>query len=225
MDTGVSPPPSSILSNIPTTSGSGNTQPQPHTPSSSSGGGVILTTPAVRRIAKENSIDLRQVQGTGPKGRVLKADVLAYMATGGSSSGMAATGTTQPSTTTATGAVPSSGSITVPIRGVQRLMVKSMQAANEVKTFTYGEEIKMDALTSLRKQLQLPAKEKFNVTKLSYMPLILKVRGLKKRVEMLLRSLRCLLLGWVVLCLSGYLWKYYCCCRWKGRERHTCLLI
>ena len=37
--------------------------------------GVIQATPAVRKVAKENNIDLRSVRGTGPKGRILKDDV------------------------------------------------------------------------------------------------------------------------------------------------------
>ena len=36
----------------------------------------IQTTPAVRKIAKENNIDLSKIIGTGPKGRILKEDVL-----------------------------------------------------------------------------------------------------------------------------------------------------
>ena len=36
----------------------------------------VLTTPAVRRIARENNIDLRTVSGTGKDGRVLREDVM-----------------------------------------------------------------------------------------------------------------------------------------------------
>lgn len=40
----------------------------------------MLATPAVRRLCRELSIDLASVDivGTGPEGRVLKHDVLAY---------------------------------------------------------------------------------------------------------------------------------------------------
>eukprot|EP00887_Chlorella_sp_A99_P002152 scaffold21.g2152.t1 len=39
----------------------------------------VLTSPAVRRLAREHGLDLRAVKGTGPEGRVTKADVLAYL--------------------------------------------------------------------------------------------------------------------------------------------------
>lgn len=39
----------------------------------------VLTTPAVRRIAMENNIDLSVVPATGRAGRVLKGDVLEYL--------------------------------------------------------------------------------------------------------------------------------------------------
>lgn len=39
----------------------------------------ILATPAVRRIAMENNIDLKDVMATGKDGRVLKEDILAYL--------------------------------------------------------------------------------------------------------------------------------------------------
>lgn len=39
----------------------------------------ILTTPAVRRIAKENNVDLAKVHPTGKGRRILKGDVLEYL--------------------------------------------------------------------------------------------------------------------------------------------------
>ena len=40
--------------------------------------GRVQTSPAVRRIAKENGVDLTRVKGTGPLGRILKDDVFRY---------------------------------------------------------------------------------------------------------------------------------------------------
>ena len=42
---------------------------------SSSGGARIFASPLARRIAADKGIDLSQMKGTGPKGRIVKADV------------------------------------------------------------------------------------------------------------------------------------------------------
>ena len=42
-----------------------------------------LATPAVRRVAKENNVDIRNIAGTGKDGRVLKEDVVAFINGGG----------------------------------------------------------------------------------------------------------------------------------------------
>lgn len=41
----------------------------------------IIATPVARRIAQEHGIDLRLVKGSGPEGRITKADVEAFLAT------------------------------------------------------------------------------------------------------------------------------------------------
>ena len=43
-------------------------------------GGRIVASPLAKRLAKERGIDLRQLQGRGPHGRITKADVEAYLA-------------------------------------------------------------------------------------------------------------------------------------------------
>jgi pyruvate dehydrogenase E2 component (dihydrolipoamide acetyltransferase) len=42
----------------------------------------VRSSPLVRKIAKENNLDLRQVPGTGSAGRITKEDVLGYLAKG-----------------------------------------------------------------------------------------------------------------------------------------------
>ncbi len=40
----------------------------------------IRTSPLVRRLARENNIDLGEIHGTGPEGRIMKDDLLRYIA-------------------------------------------------------------------------------------------------------------------------------------------------
>ena len=42
----------------------------------------LRSSPLVRKIAKENNLDLRQVPGTGSGGRITKEDVLHYLRRG-----------------------------------------------------------------------------------------------------------------------------------------------
>lgn len=48
----------------------------------SRGAAEVLATPMVRKIAKDQGIDIGQVQGTGPQGRVLEADLKSYKSGG-----------------------------------------------------------------------------------------------------------------------------------------------
>ena len=41
-------------------------------------GGRIVSSPVVRQLARERDIDLREVRGTGPRGRIIKRDLESY---------------------------------------------------------------------------------------------------------------------------------------------------
>jgi pyruvate dehydrogenase E2 component (dihydrolipoamide acetyltransferase) len=43
----------------------------------------VRSSPLVRRIARENNLDLRNIPGTGSAGRITKEDILGYLAKGG----------------------------------------------------------------------------------------------------------------------------------------------
>lgn len=55
----------------------------PEAAPATAGDSDIKASPLARRLARDNQIDLRQVRGTGPAGRIVKEDVEAYLATRG----------------------------------------------------------------------------------------------------------------------------------------------
>lgn len=158
--------------------------------------GIAFATPAVRKMCKENNIDIKMVEGTGPKGRVLKEDVSSYLTKHGKGSApiktftpsysvpdadaapaFIETASTSPAAAAPVTMVePLAEDKVISIKGVQRLMVKSMQAALSVQHLTLGEEVSLDRLVGLRKELKVEA-EKSGI-KLSYMPFIIKAASL-----------------------------------------------
>lgn len=48
---------------------------------------LSLATPAVRRVAKENNVDISLIKGSGKGGRVMKEDVMAYLTNGRQTTG------------------------------------------------------------------------------------------------------------------------------------------
>src|SRR3984957_249853 len=61
----------------------------PQRPAVASGAEKVRSSPLVRRIARENDVDLTQVPGTGAGGRVSKTDILAAVEGGGAPSASA----------------------------------------------------------------------------------------------------------------------------------------
>ncbi len=145
------------------------------TPSAPSATGKVLTTPAVRRLAREHDLDLSLVQATGKDGRILKEDVLHFMA-----SAESAAVTPIPVASAASrglgGAVPEDK--TVAVTGLQRIMVKTMTAATAVPHFTYCDEIDLGPLVELRGKLKPACAAATGGVNLTYMPFFIKAASL-----------------------------------------------
>lgn len=58
----------------------------------SSSGGRVFATPLARRIAQQNGLDIVAISGSGPHGRIIKADVDAVIAAGGATAAASAAG-------------------------------------------------------------------------------------------------------------------------------------
>jgi pyruvate dehydrogenase E2 component (dihydrolipoamide acetyltransferase) len=65
----------------------------------------VRSSPLVRRMARENNLDLRRIRGTGTNARITKEDVLAFMNSGGASAATAEKLPARPSTVTPAAAV------------------------------------------------------------------------------------------------------------------------
>ncbi len=116
----------------------------------------VLAAPSTRRLAREMGLDLRQVSGTGPHGRVMREDVQSYR------SGSAPAGATVVG-----------GEDRVPFRGLRKKIAEKMrQSKDHAAHFTYVEEADATELVRLRTQAkEIAAKQG---VKLTYLPFVMK---------------------------------------------------
>uniref|UniRef100_A0A8C5XLB4 Dihydrolipoamide acetyltransferase component of pyruvate dehydrogenase complex n=1 Tax=Microcebus murinus TaxID=30608 RepID=A0A8C5XLB4_MICMU len=150
-------------------------------------GQKTLTTPAVRRLAMDNSIKLSEVVGSGKDGRILKEDILNYVEkqTGAilppSPKAEIIPPVSKPKDMTisipvAKPLVFTSKDKTEPIKGFQKAMVKTMSAALKIPHFGYCEEVDLTELVKLRKELKPIALARG--IKLTFIPFFLKAASL-----------------------------------------------
>ena len=128
--------------------------------------GRVLASPAVRKRARENDVDLSAVRGSGPAGRIRHADLDAFIAAGGAISG----------------APPIAYSVKrtevtpVKVVGLRRKISEQMSLAkSRIPHFSYFEEIDITELESLRQILNSTRDEA--QPKLTYLPFIMLALG------------------------------------------------
>ncbi len=106
----------------------------------------IVTSPSIRARAREAGIDLTQLPGSGPRGRILKKDFEAFLAQGGPTVSSASSAPSPLQTRT--------GTTEIKVIGLRRKIAERMaQSTREIPHFTYVEEVDVTALESLRDHL------------------------------------------------------------------------
>jgi|APFre7841882724_1041349.scaffolds.fasta_scaffold10840_2 2-oxoisovalerate dehydrogenase E2 component (dihydrolipoyl transacylase) len=128
--------------------------------------GRVMASPASRRRAREAGLDLAQVHGSGPHGRITRQDLEAALA----DSSPAAVGT--PATHRPSGLVARSGSDEIKVIGVRRVIANRLsEAKRNIPHFAYVEEVDVTELESLRQHLntKLPA----GSAPLTYLPFLI----------------------------------------------------
>ncbi|MEE8495410.1 MAG: dihydrolipoamide acetyltransferase family protein [Xanthomonadales bacterium] len=126
----------------------------------SPGGTKVMTSPSIRNRARNAGIDLNQVRGSGPRGRILKVDLETFLSrheTGGSAP--------------APIAQPLTGTTEIKVVGLRRMIAQRMaRSSQEIPHFAYVEEIDVTSLESLRQQLN--SKKTADQPKLTLLPFI-----------------------------------------------------
>ena len=111
--------------------------------------GRVPVTPAARKLAKEHSIDLSGVTGTGPRGRITREDVQKIIDSGGQAA--------PPPTLAATPAAAED----IPLRGMRKVIAERMhQSLQGSAQLTISTEVDVTQLIDRRQEVR----QEFNVT-------------------------------------------------------------
>jgi 2-oxoisovalerate dehydrogenase E2 component (dihydrolipoyl transacylase) len=128
----------------------------------------VLTSPAIRRKAKEAGIDLRQIAGSGPQGRIVRQDFEAYAAARSSARSAAVMPAARPAAAAQRAA---GGTEEIKVIGLRRLIAQRMsEAKRNIPHFSYVEEVDVTELELLRRHLN--TKLEPGTPALTYLPFL-----------------------------------------------------
>jgi 2-oxoisovalerate dehydrogenase E2 component (dihydrolipoyl transacylase) len=120
---------------------------------------TILTSPSVRRLAREQGIDLSSVPGSGPEGRIEHRDIETFIAV-------------RKQQLYGAPLHRRSGVTTTKISGIRRVIAKKISATKRnIPHYSYIEEVDLTDLEKLRQQLN--AERKLHQPKLTLLPFVM----------------------------------------------------
>ncbi len=126
----------------------------------------LRSSPLVRRIARENNVDLTRVPGTGSDGRINKQDILAYLAAYGPGGAPA-----QPRAAAAQGELQVPGDL-VPMSRMRAIIAQRMVESKRISPHVYSVyKVDMTRIVRLRER-EKAGYEKRNGIRLTFMPFI-----------------------------------------------------
>jgi len=113
--------------------------------------GRLFASPNARRVAREREVDITQLNGTGPGGRIITADVLDAAARQAAAQAPASASPAAP----AAAAAQAPAAQVIPLTGMRGVIASRMHASlQEMAQLTLGTEAVMDAAVALRAQLK-----------------------------------------------------------------------
>ncbi|MCI4386586.1 hypothetical protein PGIGA_G00064150 [Pangasianodon gigas] len=138
--------------------------------------GRVFASPLAKKLAAEKGIDLAQVTGSGPDGRVTKKDIENYVPAKAAPIPVAPVAPT-PARAPAAPSVPTGTFTDIPISNIRRVIAQRlMQSKQTIPHYYLSVDINMDQVLDLRKELN--AEVKADNIKLSVNDFIIKASAL-----------------------------------------------
>jgi len=127
-------------------------EPAPAKQQAAAANGDPNATPVAERMASAHGVDTTMLTGTGPRGKVTKADVENALAGNGASAGGTAPPPATPPPATSPGAPPAPGA--KPIRGPAATLARFMNESRSIPTATSFRTLEVGTLDARRKALK-----------------------------------------------------------------------
>ncbi|GAA1407902.1 acetyltransferase component of pyruvate dehydrogenase complex [Glutamicibacter uratoxydans] len=133
-----------------------------------------FSSPLARRMAREHRIDLAQLEGSGPSGRIVRSDVEKAIAASAPASSAAPSPAEaqQPAAATAPAAAPSAaelpaGATRIELTRMRKAIARRLtESKSTVPHFYLSQDIEVDALLALRQQLKAASPARITVNDL-----------------------------------------------------------
>jgi len=143
-------------------------------PAASGNGRRIHSSPLVRRLARENNVDLAQLSGTGAGGRISKKDILAIISGGGARVAAAGAPVAAGATAVPRERIYFGRYDVAPMSVMRQKIAEHMVASKRTSPHVYSvEEADMTGIAQLRARVK-DEFEKRHETKLTFMPFFLR---------------------------------------------------
>jgi len=143
----------------------------------------VVLSPAVRRLVKEKGIDVRELKGSGPGGRITKGDVVLHLEARETVKADSVGGRpTEPAIEAPSGGNETSRKPMTPIR--QRIAARLLEARQNTAMLTTFNDIDMSRVMSIRSRYKEVFQKKYDVS-LGFMSFFIKatVEALKETPE------------------------------------------
>lgn len=145
----------------------------------------VKAMPSVRKFARDNDVDITEVDGTGKHGRITKSDVEAFMSGDSKPATEAEEGSSEETQSTPSAERPEGRETREKMSSIRRTIAKAMVESKKTSPHvTNIDEVIVDNLYDHRKRFKAYAEEQG--TKLTYLPYVVKalVSALKKYPEL-----------------------------------------